>query len=195
MPIATARTTNAGSSLTLSMTILAAGSSLRIRRVNSKPVRSGSTYVYHGDVGMLFCRYARWPSFASEASNISTEESEANKARQPVTTTGWSSTISIRMSFGPSLHSSVMENVPSAGKVQCPNVTSADPTDLHDVQFEDRDPKFISSNHCPACSTLLTGPKRRKFHCLPYHSVVIEPFSANRLHKTGISAVRAGDFQ
>lgn len=52
MPISTARTTNAGSSLTLRMTILLAGSSLRIRRVNSKPVRSGSL-TSTTDVGML----------------------------------------------------------------------------------------------------------------------------------------------
>jgi hypothetical protein len=88
MPISTARTTNAGS-LTLRMTILAAGSSLRIRRVNSKPVRSGSLTSTTVTSGWL-CRYARWPAFTSEASKISTEGSDVNKARQPVTTTGWS---------------------------------------------------------------------------------------------------------
>jgi hypothetical protein len=49
----------------------------------------------------------------------------------------------------------------------------------------------------PCCRDVecLIGPKRAQIHCQLYHAVVIELVSANRLPKTGISAVWAGDFR
>lgn len=60
-------------------------------------------------------------------------------------------------------------------------------------------PNQAPSRSCPAGSNLdpSLGSRwkgiRRKGQ--PYRAVVIEPVSANRLQKTGISAVLAGDFQ
>jgi len=76
----------------LNMMILASGSSLRIRRISSKPETSGSLISISVTSGFLVVN-ARWPDLASAASSIFTEGSDANRERQPDRTTGWSSTI------------------------------------------------------------------------------------------------------
>ena len=76
----------------LNMMILASGSSLRIRRINSKPDTSGRLISMTVTSGRLETK-ARWPDLASVASSIFTELSVPNSDRHPDRITGWSSTI------------------------------------------------------------------------------------------------------
>ena len=80
----------------LNMMIRASGSSLRMRRINSKPDTSGRLMSMTVTSG-FFCAKARWPDLASAASSILTVESPANSDRHPDRTTGWSSMISTLM--------------------------------------------------------------------------------------------------
>src|SRR3979490_3047824 len=80
----------------LNMMIRASGSSLRIRRINSKPETAGSLMSMTVTSGFRVA-YARCPDFASAASSIFTEGSDANSERQPDRTPGGSSTFNTRV--------------------------------------------------------------------------------------------------